>query len=103
MRARPAIITSPRQARYRIELAMSNAAAVFLWVAVAAACIGAGDCRIGRATPQDAAAPPLYTNTWAVEVEGGEKVAAALAAKYGFTNKGKVCREFPAGLVELFI
>ena len=80
---------------------MSNAAAVFLWVAVAAACIAAGDCRIGRGpAPQDAAASPLYTNTWAVEVEGGEKVADALAAKYGFTNKGKVCtcREFPGGL-----
>ena len=40
--------------------------------------------------PRDAAAPPLYTNAWAVEVEGGEKVVDELAAKYCFINKGQV-------------
>ena len=80
---------------------MSNVAAILLAL-VAASCIAAGDCKIGRrlpaprarVTPQDAAAPPLYTNAWAVEVEGGEKVADELAAKYGFINKGQVSWKF---------
>jgi subtilisin family serine protease len=37
-----------------------------------------------------AQSPPRYTNTWAVEVEGGKRMADAVAAKYGFVNKGSV-------------
>ena len=33
---------------------------------------------------------PVYVNAWGVEIEGGEGVANALAAKYGFLNKGQV-------------
>ena len=37
--------------------------------------------------------PPVqYTNSWAVEVSGGEEKANALAAKHGFVNTGKVRR-----------
>lgn len=31
-----------------------------------------------------------YADSWAVEVEGGEAVAKALAEKHGFTYKGPV-------------
>ena len=44
--------------------------------------------RSKRALPHDA--QPLYTNVWAVEVDGGEEEADALAAKYHFVNKGQV-------------
>ena len=33
---------------------------------------------------------PHYTNTWAVEVEGGKEQADAVAEKYNFVNKGQV-------------
>jgi hypothetical protein len=35
-------------------------------------------------------APPVYTNVWGVEVDGGRRAADALAEKYGFINKGQV-------------
>jgi hypothetical protein len=31
-----------------------------------------------------------YTNSWAVEISGGDEVADAVAATHGFTNVGKV-------------
>lgn len=33
----------------------------------------------------------LFSNSWAVEVNGGLNVADNVARKYGFTNKGQVC------------
>ena len=33
---------------------------------------------------------PLYTNHWAVRVEGGSAEAESIAAKFGFTNLGQV-------------
>jgi hypothetical protein len=39
---------------------------------------------------RDRDAPPVYTNTWAVEVEGGKTEAEALAAKFGFNYIGQV-------------
>ena len=33
---------------------------------------------------------PVYTNSWAVKVEGGHSAADSLAAKHGFINKGQV-------------
>ena len=44
--------------------------------------------RARRALPHEA--QPLYANVWAVEMDGGEKEADALAAKYHFVNKGQV-------------
>ena len=47
--------------------------------------------RARRALPHDPQ-PLYYTNVWAVEVDGGEKEADALAAKHHFVNKGQVCQ-----------
>ena len=33
-----------------------------------------------------------YTNSWAVEVRGGRRVADKLAKEHGFTNMGEVSR-----------
>ena len=33
----------------------------------------------------------LYSDTWAVHIEGGEDVVNQIAAQHGFTNLGKVC------------
>lgn len=33
----------------------------------------------------------VYSNSWAVEVNGGHHVADATARKHGFINKGQVC------------
>ena len=54
--------------------------AIFLLAAVAAA----------HPSPRPKEDVPLYANVWAVEVEGGESAADALAAKYGFVNRGQV-------------
>ena len=56
----------------------------FLTFAVSAVCV-AGAAVAGRH-----GTVPVYTNSWAVEVEGGGSDADALAAKYGFINKGSV-------------
>ena len=32
----------------------------------------------------------MYTNSWAVEVNGGKEVADNIARKHGFINKGQV-------------
>ena len=32
----------------------------------------------------------MYTNSWAVEVNGGKQVADDIARKHGFINKGQV-------------
>lgn len=32
----------------------------------------------------------LYSNTWALEVDGGEEEANRIAEKYGYINLGKV-------------
>ena len=58
-------------------------ASVFLLV-FAAACVGA------TAAVREREFPSLYTNTWAVDVEGGEREAKALAAKWGFNYNGQV-------------
>ena len=57
---------------------------VLLAVAVSALCIGA-DAATGHYE-----SPPVYTNSWAVQVDGGLSAADALATKYGFVNKGQV-------------
>ena len=36
--------------------------------------------------------PVQYTNSWAVEVAGGEEKANAIAEKHGLINAGKVCK-----------
>ena len=36
----------------------------------------------------------LYSNTWAIEVEGGEEEANRIAEKYGYMNLGKVRESF---------
>ena len=36
------------------------------------------------------AKPQAYTDSWAVEVQGGVEQADALAKKYGFVNMGQV-------------
>ena len=59
---------------------------VLLAVAVSALCIGEG----AATGPYEM--PPVYTNSWAVQVYGGPSAADALAAKYCFINKGKVCK-----------
>lgn len=62
-----------------------SAVVVMVFAAVVAVCIAARDRK-----PQFMGdEPPVYVNAWAVEVQGGEKVAAVLAAKYGFIVKGK--------------
>ena len=35
-----------------------------------------------------------YTNSWAVQVTGGEEIAKELARKHGFDFMGKVCLFF---------
>ena len=50
--------------------------------AVSAVCVAAAAGRTGS--------PPLYTNSWAVQMDGGPSAAETLAAKYGFINKGQV-------------
>ena len=32
-----------------------------------------------------------YSDSWAVQIHGGEEEAARLAIKHGFINRGKVC------------
>lgn len=32
----------------------------------------------------------IYSNSWAVEIAGGDEVAELLADKHGFTNLGRV-------------
>ena len=56
-----------------------------LLLIVAVAYVGAASAAI-----RDRDSPPVYTNTWAVEVEGGETEAEALAAKLGFNYIGQV-------------
>ena len=56
----------------------------FLTFAVSAVCVS------GAAVAGRHDTVPVYTNSWAVEVEGGRSDADALAAKYGFVNKGTV-------------
>ena len=53
---------------------------------LAAVCIAAA----AAARSNGESAAPVYTNSWAVQVEGSEKEADALAAKYGFVNNGQV-------------
>ena len=69
---------------------MGYSATVF--VAVAAACIAASESLRARSSEFSPRADesPVYVNAWGVEIEGGEGVANALAAKYGFLNKGQV-------------
>ena len=35
----------------------------------------------------------VYTNSWAVEVNGGKEVADNIARKHGFINKGQVSND----------
>ena len=63
---------------------MDTRVAGFLFAALVATCIA-----IVSSTANDAP-KPLYTNSWAVEIEGGHSVAENLAVKYGFINKGQV-------------
>ena len=63
---------------------MERGAVLLLTVAAFAAYI------MGAATAGGYDVPPAYTNSWAVQVEGGSSAAEALAAKYGFINKGQV-------------
>ena len=41
----------------------------------------------------------VYTDTWAVHIEGGDERAVELAEKHGFQYLGKVRRSFP----EIFV
>ena len=61
---------------------MTKAAVLLVF---AAACVGAATAAV-----RERELPSLYTNTWAVEVEGGEREAKALAAKWGFNYNGQV-------------
>ena len=61
-----------------------NSVTGFLFAALVATCIA-----IVSSTPKDAP-KLLYTNSWAVEIEGGHSAAESLAVKYGFINKGQV-------------
>ena len=61
-----------------------NSVTGFLFAALVATYIA-----IVSSTPKDA--PKLfYTNSWAVEIEGGHSAAESLAVRYGFINKGQV-------------
>ena len=61
-----------------------NSVTGFLFAALVATYIA-----IVSSTPKDAP-KLLYTNSWAVEIEGGHSAAESLAVKYGFINKGQV-------------
>ena len=70
----------------------ASASGLLLVAAAAAACVAVVNCSFPRG-PQDS--DPLYTNVWAVEVEGGKEQADALASKYHFENKGQVSAAAP--------
>ena len=43
---------------------------------------------------RDALKNPVYSNDWAVEVDGGQEVADEIASAQGFINMGKVAKAF---------
>ena len=45
---------------------------------------------------EEATEGKLYSNSWAVEVVGGDEVADVIASRHGFTNMGRVSR-IPSG------
>ena len=44
---------------------------------------------LGDTTDEDT----LYTNSWAVQIDGDDELAERLATSHGFVNKGQVRRQ----------
>lgn len=58
---------------------MKSVSLVFLWVYFITLCCG-----------EDQEDEGYYTNSWAVEILGGDDVANRIAKIHGFINKGQV-------------
>ena len=45
---------------------------------------------VARAVEEEEERKNIYTNSWAVEIVGGDEVANRIAEKHGFNNIGQV-------------
>ena len=45
---------------------------------------------VARAVEEEEERKNIYTNSWAVEITGGDEVANRIAEKHGFNNMGQV-------------